>query len=33
MKAKHGGTEYSGMPNLLTFTPNRTDENEDGLDI
>jgi hypothetical protein len=33
MKAKHGGKEYSGMPDLLTFTPNRTDENEDGLDI
>jgi len=33
MKAKHGGKEYSGMPDLLAFTPNRSDENEDGLDI
>lgn len=33
MKAKHGGPAYSGMPDLLAFTPNRSDENEDGLDI
>jgi hypothetical protein len=33
MKAKHGGKEYSAMPDLLAFTPNRSDENEGGLDI
>lgn len=33
MKVKHGGKEYSSMPDLLAFTPNRSDENEDGLDI
>ena len=33
MNAKHGGKEYSDMPDLLAFTPNRSDENEDGLDI
>jgi hypothetical protein len=33
MKAKHGGKEYSDMPDLLAFTPNRSDENEDGFDI
>lgn len=33
MKAKHGGRDYSDMPDLLAFTPNRSDENEDGLDI
>lgn len=33
MNAKHGGKEYSALPDLLAFTPNRSDENEDGLDI
>jgi len=33
MKAKHGGPEYSGMPDLLAFTPSRSEEDEEGLDI
>jgi hypothetical protein len=33
MKAAHGDQEYSDMPDLLAFTPDRSDENEDGLDI
>src|SRR5260370_41461955 len=33
MKAKHGGKEYSAMPDLLAFTANRSEEDEDGLDI
>ena len=32
MKAEHG-TEYAGMPDLLEFTPDRTVENQDGIDI
>jgi hypothetical protein len=33
MKAKHGRKGFSGMPDLLAFTPARSGENEDGLDI
>lgn len=32
MKEEHG-TEYAGMPDLLEFTPDRTEENQDGIDI
>jgi hypothetical protein len=32
MKEEHG-TEYAGMPDLLEFSPDRTEENEDGIDI
>jgi hypothetical protein len=33
MNAKHGGAEYSDMPDLLEFTADRSEDNEDGLDI
>src|SRR5579872_3946497 len=33
MKAKHGGTEYADMPDLLGFTPDRSENDEDGIDI
>lgn len=33
MTAKHAGTEYADMPDLLGFTPDRSEEDEDGIDI
>ncbi len=33
MKARHGGQGYSDMPDLLGFTANRSEDNENGLDV
>ena len=33
MSAKHGRTGFGGMPDLLEFLPDRSDENADGTDI
>lgn len=33
MKAKHSTGEYAGMPNLLAFTPERSEKDAGGVDI
>jgi hypothetical protein len=33
MKAKHGTGESAGMPNLLAFTPDRSEKDAGGVDI